>query len=100
MTTLKVTSEQLHSVSSQLSTGKEDVEQQLATMESKVKSLVDADWSGAASDSFRDLWDKWHSGAGQIRDALQGISDMLNETAKAYQETEDALATQLRGGGA
>lgn len=99
MTTLKVTSEQLHSVSNQLTTGKEEVEQQLASMESKVKSLVDADWSGAASDSFRDLWDKWHTGAGQVRDALQGISSMLTETAKAYQETEDALATQLRGGG-
>lgn len=98
MTTLKVTSEQLQSVASQLLTGKEDVEQQLASMESRVKSLVDADWSGAASDSFRDLWDKWHTGAGQIRDALQGISTMLNETAKAYQETEDTLASQLRGG--
>jgi WXG100 family type VII secretion target len=99
MTTLKVTSEQLHSVSNQLQAGKEDVEQQLASMESKVKALVDADWSGAASDSFRDLWDKWHNGAGQVRDALEGISTMLNETAKAYQETEDQLATQLRGGG-
>ena len=98
MTTLKVTSEQLVSVSGQLQTGKEDVEQQLATMESKVKSLVDADWSGAASDSFRDLWDKWHTGAGQVRDALDGISTMLKETARAYQETEDALASQMRGG--
>ncbi|MGH9042032.1 MAG: WXG100 family type VII secretion target [Acidimicrobiia bacterium] len=98
MTTLKVTSEQLQSVSSQLQAGKEDVEQQLTSMETKVRSLVDADWSGAASDSFRDLWDKWHTGAAQVRDALQGISTMLNETAKAYQETEDALATQLRGG--
>jgi hypothetical protein len=33
-----------------------------------------------------------------VRDALEGISTMLNETAKAYQETEDQLATQLRGG--
>jgi WXG100 family type VII secretion target len=99
VTTLKVTSEQLHSVANQLQAGKEDVEQQLTSMESKVKSLVDADWSGAASDSFRDLWDKWHNGAAQVRDALDGISTMLNQTAKAYQETEDQLATQLRGGG-
>jgi len=100
MTTLKVTSEQLLSVANQLSAGKEDVEQQLLSLESKVKSLVDADWSGAASDSFRDLWDRWHTGANQIRDALQGISQMLTETAKAYQATEDQLTSQLRGRGA
>jgi len=96
VSTLKVTSEQLQSVSSQLATGKEDVQQQLASMEAKVRGLVDSDWTGAASDAFRDLWDKWHSGAAQLRDALDGISSMLHQTAQAYQKTEDELAHQLR----
>jgi WXG100 family type VII secretion target len=96
MSTLKVTSEQLQSISAQLAAGKEDVQQQLATMEAKVKGLVDADWTGAASDAFRDLWDKWHTGAAQLRDALEGISGMLGQTARAYQQTEDQLAQQLR----
>jgi WXG100 family type VII secretion target len=96
VTTLKVTSEQVRAVSSQLASGKADVEQQLSSMEGQVKGLVDADWTGAASDAFRDLWDKWHTGAAQLRDALDGISQMLGQTAQAYQDTEDQLAQQMR----
>ena len=97
MTAIKVTSEQLHSVSSQLQTGSQDVSQQMASMEAKVRGLVDADWSGAASDSFRDLWDKWHRGAADVKEALDGIAQMLAKAAGAYQDTEDQLAQQLRG---
>ena len=99
MGVIKVTSEQLTSVASQLQSGSGEVETQLATMRSQVSGLVDADWAGAASDSFRDLWDKWQSGATQLREALDGIHQMLSQAATAYQETEDKLASQLRGGG-
>jgi len=94
---IKVTSEQLRSVSGQLSTGSDSVEQQLSSMESQVKALVDADWNGAASDSFRDLYDKWHTGAKQVKEALDGISQMLGNAATAYQETEDQLRNQMSG---
>ncbi len=97
MPAIKVTSEQLDSVSTRLRNGSEDVSQQLSAMESQVKALVDADWHGAASDSFRDMWDKWHTGAGQVKEALNGISQMLKQAATTYQDTEDQLARQLRG---
>ena len=97
MSAIKVTSEQLQAVSSQLGSGSEDVSQQLASMGAQVKSLVDADWNGAASDSFRDLWDQWHTGAAQVKEALDGISQMLGQASRTYQETEDQLAQQLRG---
>lgn len=97
MSTIKVTSEQLSSVASQLSSGSAEVENQLSSMKSQVSSLVDADGGGAASDSFRDLWEKWHTGAGQLREALEGIHQMLSSAARAYEETEANLAQQLRG---
>jgi len=96
--TIKVTSEQLMSVASQLQAGAGEVEGQLSSMRSQVSALVDADWSGAASDSFRELWEKWHSGATQLREALDGIQGMLGKAAQAYADTEETLATQLRGG--
>lgn len=98
MATIKVTSEQLSTVASQLAAGSNEVESQLSTMKGQVAGLVDADWGGAASDSFRDLWDKWNSGANQLHEALEGIHQMLSSAANAYQETEDKLAQQLRGG--
>lgn len=97
MAIIKVTSEQLRSVSSQLRTGSDDVAQQLQQMESQVKALVDADWEGAASDSFRDLWDQWHTGARDVKEALTGISQQLGTAAQTYQDTEDQLAAQMRG---
>lgn len=98
MGTIKVTSEQLTSVASQLQSGSSEVENQLASMRSQVNGLVDADWGGAASDSFRNLWEQWQTGAGQLREALEGIHGMLSSAARTYQETEDTLARQLQGG--
>ena len=77
MSMIKVTSEELRSTSADLQRGGEDVAQQLQSLEGKVRSLVDAEWSGAASDAFRDLWTQWHQGASQVKEALDGISQML-----------------------
>ncbi len=97
MSMIKVTSEELRSTAADLQRGSEDVAQQLQSLEGKVRSLVDADWSGAASDAFRDLWTQCHQGASQVREALDGISGMLSCAAQAYQDTEDELANKLRG---
>ena len=96
MADIKVTSEQLQSVSSQLKSGSEDVAQQLHSMESKVKALVDADWKGGASDSFRDMWDKWHKGANDVKSALEGISQLMARAAQTYEDTEAQLAKEMR----
>jgi WXG100 family type VII secretion target len=97
MPAIKVTSEQLESVSRLLDNGRQDVAQQLASMEAQVKGLVDADWQGAASSSFRDMWDKWHMGARQVEEALEGIGQLLQQAATTYRETEDQLSSQMRG---
>ena len=97
MSAIRVTSEELQAVAAQLGRGSVEVAQQLGAMESRVRGLVDAEWTGAASDAFRDLWDQWQRGAGDLREALDGISRMLGQAARAYQDTEDQLAGQLRG---
>ncbi|HYR63718.1 MAG TPA: WXG100 family type VII secretion target [Actinomycetota bacterium] len=97
MPAIKVTSEQLQSVSSQLASGSQEVSQQLDTMRARVQGLVDADWNGAASDSFHELYIKWNGGAMQVKEALDGISQMLAKAAQTYQQTEDQLAQQMRG---
>ncbi len=97
MAAIKVTSEQVESVSKQLQGGSEEVSQKLAQMEGQVKGLVDAEWQGAASDSFREMYEKWQRGARDVKEALDGISTMLGQAAKTYQETEDQLASQMRG---
>lgn len=97
MSSIKVTSEQLQSTSSSLANGEQEITTKLNQLHAQVQSLVDSDWQGAASSSFHELWDKWHQGAGQVQQALQGISQMLGKAGQTYQQTEDQLATQLRG---
>lgn len=97
MAMIKVTSDQLRSVSQDLRSGSEEVSQRLESMRSQVQGLVDADWQGAASDSFRDMYEQWNQGARQVKEALDGISQMLGTAAQTYQDTEEALARQMRG---
>ncbi|MDQ6613797.1 MAG: WXG100 family type VII secretion target [Actinomycetota bacterium] len=98
MADIKVTSEELHSVSSSLQHGSEDVANQLAQMRSQVQGLVDSNWQGAASNSFRDLFDKWHKGAADVKEALDGISHMLGSAADTYERTESELARSMGQG--
>ena len=58
---------------------------------------MDADWQGTASHSFQEMWLQWHNGARQVQQALMGISQMAGKAGQVYQQTEDQLATQLRG---
>ena len=97
MSQIKVTSEELISTSHSLANGASHVADELSTLRSKVESLIGAQWNGAASQSFHELWQKWHQGAAQVHDALDGISKMLAGAGRVYQDTEDQLATNLRG---
>ena len=97
MTVIKVTAESLHSVASDLKSGSEEVQQRLESMRGQVQNLVDSDWTGAASSSFQELYTEWNTGARQVKEALDGIAQMLDQAARVYQETEDQLARQLHG---
>ena len=97
MSEIKVTSEELLSTSSSLATGAQNVAEELARLRGLVESLIGAQWVGAASSSFNELWQKWGTGANQVQQALEGISQMLTAAANTYQQTEDQLANQLRG---
>ncbi len=41
--------------------------------------------------------DKWHTGAAQVKEALDGISQMVGQAATTYRDTEEQLASQMRG---
>ena len=97
MSQIKVSSEELVATSHALSCGASHVAEELASLRAKVESLIGAEWNGAASQSFHELWQKWHHGAGQVHDALDGISKMLGSAGRVYQDTEDQLAANLRG---
>ena len=96
MADIKVTSEELRNVSGNLNAGSGTVSEQLEAMKRQVDTLVASNWQGAASASFTDMYTQWNTSAGQLRDALQGIAQMLSKSAQAYEDTERGLENTFR----
>ncbi|HEY3773590.1 MAG TPA: WXG100 family type VII secretion target [Solirubrobacteraceae bacterium] len=96
MSLIKVTAEDLHSLSSQVSTGSTQIQDQLSRMQNEVLNVVGGDWQGAASGQFNSLWDEWQRSAAGLKDALDGISRLLNNAGTQYQSTEDAIRSSMQ----
>ena len=96
MSLIKVTAEDLHSLSGQVSTGSTQIQDQLGRMQNEVLSVVGGDWQGAASGQFNSLWDEWQRSAAGLKDALDGIARLLNNAGTQYQNTEDAIRTSMQ----
>ncbi len=95
MSNIKVTSADLHSVSGQLSSGSADIESRLSSLHAQVQGLVDNGWQGSASSAFHELYQQWHTSAGQLKQALDGISKQLSSAATTYEQTESQLTSQM-----
>ena len=95
MSMVKVTSEQLAELGSQLAQGSAQVEEQLATMRSRVAPLVGGEWEGTASAAFQQSWDEWAQAAAKLKEALDSISGVLNQASRVYQEAEDNVRTSM-----
>ncbi|MBI1757670.1 MAG: WXG100 family type VII secretion target [Actinobacteria bacterium] len=60
---IKVTPEQLQSYSGTVKQRAGDVEGISTGLSKQLEALVGADWAGAASGQFGQLWQQWHKGA-------------------------------------
>jgi len=97
MAEIKVTSESLASVAGQLSSGSQSIESQLSNLKSLVEGLIAGDWNGQASQSFNELYSQWDQAGIQLKESLQGISDLLNQAALSYEDSESAIAGTFQG---
>lgn len=93
---VRVTPEDLRNVAANLASGSDSIFEQLSQMKNQVDGLVDGNWEGAASQSFRDLYDKWNKSATDLREALTGISEMLRDTGDVYETTDQELANRFK----
>jgi early secretory antigenic target protein ESAT-6 len=95
MSLIRVTSEDLHSLSSNVQSGSTSIQDQLSRMQGEVLGVVGGDWQGAASGQFHSLWEEWQRSAAGLKDALDGISRLLNNAGSQYQATEDAIRSSF-----
>lgn len=91
MADIRVTSESLTGVAGQLQNGASSIETQLSNLKSLVDGLVGGDWDGAASRAFSDLYLQWDQSAIQLKEALDGVSDLLTQAALSYEDSETGI---------
>ena len=98
MADIKVTSESLASVAGQLSSGSQSIESQLSNLKSLVEGLLSGDWqTTSASGAFNELYNQWDQAGMQLKESLQGISDLLNQASLSYEDSETAIASTFNG---
>lgn len=97
MAEIRVTSESLSGVAGQLASGSQSIESQLSNLKALVDGLVGGDWSGGASQSFSELYSQWDQAALQLKESLQGISDLLNQASLSYEDSENQIASTFQG---
>ncbi len=95
MSLIKVTSEELHTLSANVQTGSTSIQDQLARMQGQVLGVVGGEWQGAASGQFHTLWEEWQRSAAGLKDALDGISRLLASAGQQYQTTEDSIRSSM-----
>ena len=94
MALIRVTSENLKDTSARLTSGSTELEGSLAQLKSLVDSMG-AEWEGAGSQAFAQLYDQFNTAGLQLRESLAGIATMLNQAAVHYDESEEQVRSSF-----
>jgi WXG100 family type VII secretion target len=62
----------------------------------RVRELAGS-WQGQASGAFNGYYEQFNQNWSQCRQALEGVSQMLDRAAQAYDDAEAGIAQQFRG---
>jgi WXG100 family type VII secretion target len=91
---IRVTPEQLASLSSRVSSGSASIEGELRALSGSLAPLG-SDWAGVAQQRFQALWAEWQKSAEGLREALGGISQLLGQASTSYAEAERQIAASF-----
>jgi WXG100 family type VII secretion target len=92
---IRVTPEQLGSLSAAVGRGSTEIDGTLAQLRGQIEP-IGGEWAGTAASEFHALWMQWQSAARDLNAALGGISDLLRRAADAYAQAEAGIAASFR----
>jgi WXG100 family type VII secretion target len=93
---IRVTSADLEAVSKQLQSGAASINDQASQLKSAVDNLLANGWQSTAAGQFETMYNEWNQSATGLNNALTGISQLLQNAAQAYDQTEEAIAKSMR----
>ena len=91
MAGIRVTPEQLQSMSGRVASGAAGIQSELSGMAGSLSPLG-SDWAGVAQQRFEALWAEWQRSAQTLHEALTGISSLLAQAGAHYADAEQAIA--------
>ena len=93
MANVHVDYQELQRSSSQLKSGQQDVESQLARLKSMIDNLVSSGFvTDQASGKFQQSYEQWNSGAKNVIQGLQGMSSFLEKAIAQHQQLDSELS--------
>ena len=98
MANLNVTYDDLRDTASRLVAGQQDLQNKLVELSNVVQNLTangfQAEQSSAA---YRDSFEQFTTGTRQAVDGLEGLAKFLTSAADTLQQTDEGLASALKG---
>ena len=91
MSVIRVTPEQLQTMSGRVASGAGSIDAELQGLRSMLAPLG-SEWAGTAQTRFVTLWEEWQRSARSLNDVLQQISGLLNQAGLSYAQAEQAIA--------
>lgn len=96
MTSFSVTPAELVALAQQVQGSAAQIDGQLAALRARVLP-VGASWTGQAHTQFEALYEEWNRSAQGLQQALQGISALLAQAGRGYDEVERQIAGSFTG---
>jgi WXG100 family type VII secretion target len=98
MANLNVTYDDLRHTASRLTAGQDDLNAKLTELSSLVENLTSSGFQAEQSSAaYRDSFEQFRTGTTQAISGLEGLSKFLISAADALQQTDEGLASGLRG---
>jgi WXG100 family type VII secretion target len=94
MSGIRVTPEQLSSMSSRVANSASTIEGEQRSLASALAPLG-SDWAGVAQERFQALWAEWQKSADGLYQALSGISQLLGQAGTSYADAERQIAASF-----
>ncbi len=93
MANVHVDYQQLQSSASQLQSGRQEVEAQLARLKSMIDNLVTSGFvTDQASGKFHQSYEQWNSGAKNVIAGLEGMTGFLRTAVQQHQQLDSQLS--------
>ncbi len=96
MANVNVTYQQLHDQAVKLNNGRQEIENQLASLKAQVEHLVaDGFVTDSSSKAFQTSYDTFTKGAKETIQGLDGMATYLKTAAQTFQDVDQQLANAL-----